>query len=171
MEIGNEDGFDTAKTYDGRYTQFADAIRAKYPQLKLISTVGGKDGLGSRQPLTSRVPDLVDEHYYLNAFQMQDSATRYDTYSRSGPKIFVGEWATREGFPTTNMNAALGDAAFMTGFERNADVVQMSCYAPLFVNVSPGAMQWKSDLIGYDALTSFGSPSYWAQKMFSGKYR
>ena len=166
VEIGNEDGFDTQKTYDGRYTQFADAIRARYPRLKLISTVGGKDGLGQRQPLTSRIPDLVDEHYYQGALQMMDNAARYDSYPRTGPKIFVGEWATREGSPTTNLIAALGDAAWMTGMERNADIVTMSCYAPLFVNVSPGAMQWRSDLIGYDALTSYGSPSYWAQKIF-----
>jgi alpha-N-arabinofuranosidase len=65
------------------------------------------------------------------------------------------------------MNAALGDAAWMTGMERNSDLVVLSCYAPLFVNVNPGGMQWKSDLIGYDTLRSYGSPSYYAQKMFS----
>jgi hypothetical protein len=65
------------------------------------------------------------------------------------------------------MNAALGDAAWMTGMERNSDLVIMSCYAPLFVNVNPGGMQWRTDLIGYDALTSYGSPAYYAQKMFS----
>jgi alpha-N-arabinofuranosidase len=69
--------------------------------------------------------------------------------------------------PTTNLGCGLADAAFMTGFERNADLVEMSCYAPLFVNVNPGGMQWASDLIGYDALNSFGSPSYYTQKMFS----
>jgi alpha-N-arabinofuranosidase len=79
----------------------------------------------------------------------------------------VGEWATREGYPTTNFNSALGDAAWMTGMERNSDLVIMASYAPLFVNVNPGGMQWRSDLIGYDALTSFGSPSYHAQKLFS----
>ena len=78
-----------------------------------------------------------------------------------------GEWATREGSPTPNMNAALGDAAWMTGMERNSDIVIMSCYAPLFVNVNPGAMQWPTDLIGYDALNSYGSPAYYAQKMFN----
>jgi len=97
---------------------------------------------------------------------MEVNAGQYDRYDRSGPRVFVGEWATREGFPTTNFNAALGDAAWMTGMERNSDLVIMSCYAPLFVNVNPGGMQWKSDLIGYDALNSFGSPSYYAQKMF-----
>lgn len=167
VEIGNEDGFDKSHSYDGRFTQFHDAIKAKYPNLQLISTVGGKDGLGSRTPIKSRVPFAFDEHYYRNAWQMEEDANHYDNYDRNSPKIFVGEWATREGAPTPNMNAALGDAAWMSGMERNSDHVIMSCYAPLFVNVNPGAMQWKSDLVGYDALNSYGSPSYYAQKMFS----
>ena len=98
---------------------------------------------------------------------------KYDTYSRTNEsKIFCGEWATRVGSPTPNMAGALGDGAWMTCMERNSDIVLLSCYAPLFVNVSqltgPGrSMQWSSDLIGYDALTSYGSPSYYAQQMFS----
>ena len=167
VEIGNEDGFDKQKTYDGRYTQFHDAIKAKYPQIKLISTVNGKDWLSQLQKLTSRVPDLVDEHYYYNVMEMLNDASRYDSYERGGPKVFIGEWATREGEPTTNLYSALADAAFMAGMERNADVVEMSCYAPLLVNVNPGGMQWPSDLIGYDVQSSYGSPSYHMQKMFS----
>lgn len=167
IEIGNEDAFDKSGSYESRFTQFYDAIRAKYPQLKIISTVGGKDPLGGRFPAPARTPDALDEHYYRSAWQMEEDAAHYDSYSRTGPGIFVGEWATREGNPTTNFNAALGDAAWMAGMERNADVVVMSCYAPLFVNVNPGGMQWKSDLIGYNSLSSFGSPSYYAQKMFN----
>ena len=167
IEIGNEDGFDLSGSYGARYVQFYDAIKAKYPQLQIISTVGGKDPLGARFPAPAGKTEIVDEHYYRNAWQMEDNAGQYDHYDRSGPRIFVGEWATREGDPTTNFNAALGDAAWMTGMERNSDLVIMSCYAPLFVNVNPGGMQWKSDLIGYDALNSYGSPSYYAQKMFS----
>src|SRR6266480_1481426 len=98
---------------------------------------------------------------------MFEEARHYDKTDRNGPKIFVGEWATREGSPTPNFGAALGDAAFMTGLERNSDVVIMSAYAPLFVNVNPGGMQWSSDLIGYDALNSYGSPSYYVQVMFA----
>ena len=86
---------------------------------------------------------------------------------RKGPKIFVGEWATREGTPTPNFGSALGDAAFMTGLERNSDLVVMAAYAPLFVNVNPGGMQWSTDLIGYDALNSYGSPAYHAQVIFA----
>lgn len=167
VEIGNEDGFDKKKTYDGRYTQFHDAIKAKYPQLKLISTVNGKDWLGQQQKVTSRVPDLVDEHYYYKPMQMMHDAARYDSYERKGPKVFIGEWASQEGEPTTDLHSALADAAFMTGMERNADVVEMACYAPLLVNANPGGVQWRYNLVGYDAQASYGSPSYYAQKMFS----
>jgi alpha-N-arabinofuranosidase len=168
VEIGNEDGFDRSGSYEKRFDQFATAIRARFPQLKLISTVGGKkDWLSGRFSVPQAHPDVVDEHYYRNAIEMEEMATLYDTADRHGPKIFVGEWASREGYPTTNLNAALGDAAFLTGLERNSDLVIMSCYAPLFVNVNPGGMQWRSDLIGYNALTSYGSPSYHVQKLFS----
>jgi alpha-N-arabinofuranosidase len=84
-----------------------------------------------------------------------------------GPLIFVGEWATLDGEPTTNFNAALGDAAWMTGMERNSDLVIMSCYAPLLVNINPGGRQTRYNLIGYDALHAYGSPSYYAQALFS----
>lgn len=167
VEIGNEDGFDKSGSYDGRFAQFYDAIKAKYPKLLCIATAGGKDSLGQRVKVSLRTPDAFDEHYYRNAGEMEEDAAHYDSYDRKGPKTFVGEWATREGAPTTNLNAALGDAAWMTGMERNSDVVVLASYAPLFVNVNPGGMQWKSDLIGYDALTSYGSPSYYAQKMFN----
>ncbi|MES1228044.1 MAG: alpha-L-arabinofuranosidase C-terminal domain-containing protein, partial [Armatimonadota bacterium] len=92
---------------------------------------------------------------------------RYDKQDRSGPKIFVGEWATIEGYPTPNFHAALSDAAFLMGLERNSDLVVMEGYAPLMVNVNPGAWQWVSNLIGFDSLRSFGSPSYYVQTMFA----
>ncbi len=157
VEIGNEDQFDKAKTYEGRYAQFYKAIKAKYPEMQIIATM----------PINEMRPDVVDDHYYKRERGMFEEARHYDNTDRKGPKIFVGEWATREGSPTTNFGGALGDAAFMTGMERNSDIVIMSAYAPLFVNVSPGGMQWSSDLIGYDALNSYGSPSYYAQVMFA----
>ncbi len=163
VEIGNEDFFDRSGSYDARFAQFYDAIKARYPKLRIIATT----------KVQSRVPDLLDEHYYRSREDMQLHALDYDKYSRTNnTKIFCGEWATRVGSPTPNMAGALGDAAWMTGMERNSDVVVLSCYAPLFVNVSqltgPGrSMQWSTDLIGYDALASYGSPAYYAQKMFS----
>jgi alpha-N-arabinofuranosidase len=91
----------------------------------------------------------------------------YDDASRTGPKVFVGEWATRSGSPTPNFGDALGDAAWMTSMERNSDLIVMASYAPLLVNVNPGASQWATDLIGYDAFHSYGSPSYYAQCLFA----
>jgi alpha-N-arabinofuranosidase len=110
---------------------------------------------------------VIDDHYYRRAQEFYQDVHHYDQTDRNGPKIFVGEWATREGSPTPNFGAALGDAAWMTGMERNSDIVIMASYAPLLVNVNPGGMQWESDLIGYDAINSYGSPSYYAQVMFS----
>ena len=118
-------------------------------------------------PVKGMTPDVVDDHYYKREQGMFEESRHYDNTDRNGPKIFVGEWATREGSPTPNFGAALGDAAFLTGLERNSDVVVMSAYAPLFVNVNPGGMQWSSDLIGYDALSSYGSPRYYTQVMFA----
>ena len=172
VEVGNEDWFDRSGSYDGRFTQFREAIEKKYPQLICISTIA--DAQYPALKVTSgKKPAVLDEHYYRNSWAMWENASQYDKYDRKGPKIFVGEWATREGAPTTNLNAALGDAAWMTGMERNSDLIIMSCYAPLFVNVNtatataPKAWQWDSDLIGYNALNSFGSPSYYVQKLFS----
>jgi alpha-N-arabinofuranosidase len=166
VEVGNEDNFDRAGggTYEERYKDFYTAIKAKYPELQIIATTR----------VRGMKADVQDDHYYRNARQMWAMSRIYDKTDRNGPKIFVGEWATREGRPTPNMNAALGDAAFLTGLERNSDLVVMSCYAPLFVNVSDwenpdqtkASMQWPSDLIGYDALGAYGSPSYYVQKMF-----
>jgi alpha-L-arabinofuranosidase len=156
VEIGNEDQFDKSGTYNDRYTQFYKAIKAKYPDLQLIATTR----------VTSVKPDVIDDHYYLSAQQFFNDVHHYDHTDRNGPKIFVGEWATMEGTPTPNFEAALGDAAWMTGMERNSDIIIMASYAPLFVNLNPMAMQWTPDLIGYNALESYGSPSYYAQVMF-----
>jgi alpha-L-arabinofuranosidase len=172
VEIGNEDWFDRSGSYEGRFNQFRDAIEKKYPGLICISTIADAQ-YPDLKVKTGKKPTVLDEHYYRNSWDMWANASQYDKYDRNGPKIFVGEWATREGAPTTNLNAALGDAAWMTGMERNSDLIIMSCYAPLFVNVNtatstaPKAWQWDSDLIGYNALNSFGSPSYYVQKLFS----
>jgi len=161
IEIGNEDYLDKSGSYPARYAQFAEALHKRYPQYKLIATDGNSE-------YETRVhPDISDEHYYKSPADMMDLVHHYDKASRSGPKIFVGEWATREGVPTPDFGAALGDAAWMTGMERNSDIVIMASYAPLFVNVNPGGLQWDTDLIGYNTLTSYGSPSYYAQVLFS----
>ncbi len=172
VEVGNEDWFDRSGSYEGRFVQFYDAIKARYPHLKVISSMGHE-----QRPevwVKGRLPDLVDEHFYRNQQDMEVNFNQYDKRSRATneSKVFCGEWATRVGSPTPNMAGALGDAVWMCGMERNSDLVIMECFAPLFVNVSQltgngRSMQWESDLIGYDALNSYGSPSYYVETMFA----
>jgi alpha-L-arabinofuranosidase len=178
VEVGNEDFFDKSGSYDLRFAQFSKAIKDRYPSLKLISSVGFEQPEARR--VRSVTPDVVDEHYYrtVDTF-LKMSRGHYEKYDRKGAEIFVGEWGayetpfepwnerSRKEAPTPNMRAALGDAAFMTQMEKNSDIVVMHTYAPLLVNVSPGARQWRPNLIGYDALRVYGSPSYHAFKMFS----
>jgi alpha-L-arabinofuranosidase len=178
VEVGNEDFFDRSGSYDQRFAQFNTAIKARYPQLQVISTVGFEHP--ENQRVRSVTPDVVDEHYYRTVEAFLNAARgHYEKYDRKGPKIFVGEWGayetpfepwnarSRGEAPTPNMRAAIGDAAWMTQMERNADVVIMHGYAPLLVNVNPGARQWRPNLIGYDALHVYGSPSYHAIKLFA----
>jgi alpha-L-arabinofuranosidase len=158
IEIGNEDWFDNSGAYDGRFTQIFRAIKAKYPNLLCIA---------SARSVHSVTPDLYDDHGYPHPQDMLRMVNRYDHYSPDQPKVFFGEWATQDGKPTPTMRAALCDAAWLTGLQRDCDTVQMNCYAPLLVNVNPGAWQWPTNLIGYNATSSFGSPSYYAQAMYS----
>ena len=156
LEIGNENG---GSYYNDRYALFYDAIKSNYPAIHLIASVWG--GIP-----TSRPVEIQDEHYYSSPATFISYATKYDSYSRGGPKVFVGEYAVTSGFGTYgNLAAALGEAAFMTGMERNSDIVQMASYAPLFANVN--GTQWHPDLIYYDNSRSFGTPSYYVQQMFS----
>lgn len=169
VEIGNEDQYDRSGNYDARYTQFHDAIKAKYPRIQLIA---------SCRQVKSCTPDLVDDHFYPKAERFYKDLNHYDLGNRDPkrPKVFVGEWATVESPgllarnevpPTPNFGSALSDAAWMTGLERNSDLVLMHCYAPLFVNVNPGGRQWSINLIGYNNLESYGSPSYYAWVLFA----
>lgn len=161
IEVGNEDWLDHSGSYKERWPQFARALHTKYPQYKLIATapVKATDKLEEA--------DVVDDHYYKHTADMLDFTKHYDDAPRTGPKIFVGEWATLAGTPTPNFGAALADSAWMTSMERNSDLIIMSAYAPLLVNVNPQGSQWGTNLIGYDAATSFGSPSYYAQVLFA----
>ena len=178
VEIGNEDWFDKSKSYDARFAQFHDAIKAKYPQLKTISTLG--DDQPAASWVKSRKPDMIDGHYYRSADEFLRMSPGYaKKYDRHGPEIFVGEWAAYETSfppwdkqsknepPTPNLKAAIGDGVFMAAMERNSDLIKMQCYAPMLVNVNPGGRQWRPNLIGYDAISAYGSPSYYAIQMFS----
>ena len=150
--IGNENW---GPLYEERYARFYDAIKARYPQIQLIATA----------PVKSRPIDILDEHYYSTPEWFILNASLYDRYDRTGPKIFVGEYAVTAKCGTGNLRAAIAEAAFMTGIERNADIVVMAAYAPLFVNVNDRA--WNPDLIGFDSARCYGTPSYYVQQLFS----
>ena len=171
LGIGNEQW---GPQYFERYALFEKAIKAKYPDIKLVSGTGpGPDDdlfKYARGALKNLNPYVVDEHYYRPPVWFRENATRYDNYDRNGYKVFAGEYAAQSvytGSPNNknNWECALSEAAFMTGLERNADVVYMSSYAPLFAHVD--AWQWTPDLIWFNNLISFGTTSYYVQKMFS----
>lgn len=155
IEIGNENG---GPVYHERYRAFYDAIKARYPDLKLIANVW--NGTPKDRPL-----DLIDEHYYSNPGFFQAQANRYDGYQRGGTQIYVGEYAVTKECGQGNLAAALGEAAFMTGMERNSDVVAMCSYAPLFVN--PPWRRWNPNAIVLDQARAYGTPSYHVQCLFA----
>jgi alpha-L-arabinofuranosidase len=156
LEIGNENG---GEAYRERWPLFVKAIKAKYPDVVLVANhwQGGYP--------TSPMPEVVDEHYYNTPEFFMQQAHRYDDYDRHGPKIFVGEYAVTRNGGAGNLRAAIGEAAFMTGIERNSDIVTMACYAPLFVNINH--RRWNPDLINFDSSRAYGIPGYYVQKLFS----
>lgn len=155
LEIGNENG---GPAYHERWELFYNAIKARHPEIQLIANVWGG------YP-TNRMPEIIDEHYYNHPEFFMGQAHRYDTYRRDGPKVFVGEYAVTSGAGLGNLRGAIGEAAFMTGLERNSDVVIMAAYAPLFVNTNH--KRWPINLINFDSARAFGLPSYYVQKLFS----
>jgi alpha-L-arabinofuranosidase len=169
--VGNEQW---GEQYVERYKVFQDAIRAKYPDVKIVSSVGPSPDGELFEFLNPRIrglkADIIDEHYYKPPEWFKENARRYDNYDRNGPKIFAGEYAAQSRAIASpdnrnNWQCALSEAAFMTGLERNADVVTMTSYAPLFAHTD--AWQWTPDLIWFDNLRSYGTPNYYVQKLFS----
>jgi alpha-L-arabinofuranosidase len=171
LGIGNENW---GPQYLERLALFQKAIKEKYPQVKLI-TSSGTDPDGARfdllnSSLRKMNVDYIDEHYYRRPEWFLQNAKRYDSYPRNGSKIFAGEWAAQSD-KTVSINnknnwlTAITEAAFMTGLERNAAVVHMASYAPLFAHVD--GWQWTPDLIWVNNLGSYGTPDYYVQKLFS----
>jgi alpha-L-arabinofuranosidase len=156
MEIGNENG---GAAYRDRWPLFVKAIKAAHPEMQLVANHW--QGGYPKDP----APDVVDEHYYNTPEFFMRQAHHYDNYDRNGPKIFVGEYAVTRNTGKGNLRGAIGEAAFMTGIERNSDVVIMASYAPLFVNLNHRA--WNPDLINFDSSRWYGLPSYYVQKLFS----
>lgn len=165
--IGNEQW---DKVYVERLEAFTKAIRAKYPNVKVVGSSGPSasgDKFDYLWPEMKRIGvDLVDEHYYMNPDWFFGNASRYDNYDRKGPKVFAGEYASHDHSTKKDNNflAALSEAAFMTGLERNADVVHLATYAPLFAHVD--AWQWNPDLIWFDNLRMMRTPNYYVQQMY-----
>ena len=153
-----------------RLKKFNDALRAKYPTLKLIGTTGPNSEGWDFDLLQPRMKelkvDLYDEHYYRNEQWFLSHGLRYDSYDRKGPRVFAGEYACHgKGKKWNHFETSLYEAAHMTGIERNADIVHMATYAPLFAHVE--GWQWRPDAIWYDNLRSFKSVSYYVQQLFA----
>ena len=165
--VGNEQW---GPEYVERLEPFIKAIRAKYPNIKIIGSSGpnseGKEFDYLWPEMTRLKADLVDEHFYRPESWFLSQGARYDNYDRKGPKVFAGEYACHgRGKKYNHYNAALLEAAFMTGLERNADVVHMATYAPLFAHVE--GWQWRPDMIWYDNNNSVRTASYYVQQLFS----
>ncbi len=158
LEIGNENG---GPDYLERWPLLVNAIQAKYPYIQFIANTDLRGRPGPKDP----APTIVDEHYYETPEAFMRRADQYDKYDRKGPKIIIGEYAVTEKCGLGNLRAAIGEAAFMTGLERNSDVVVMASYAPLLVNLNHRA--WNPDLINFDTAGWYGLPGYYVQKMFA----
>ena len=167
IAIGNEQW---GPEYIERLEPFVQAIRKKYPEIKIVGGSGPNsegDQFKYLWPEMTRLKaDLVDEHFYRNENWFLNQGTRYDNYDRKGPKVFAGEYACHgNGKKFNHFNASLMEAAFMTGLERNADIVHMATYAPLFAHYE--GWQWRPDLIWYDNLQTVRSSSYYVQKLYA----
>jgi alpha-N-arabinofuranosidase len=169
--VGNEQW---DEQYIERYKEFEKVLKSKHPEIKIIS--GSGPGASGRlfdyawNELKKLSPALIDEHYYMPPDWFLKNAGRYDNYDRKGIKVFAGEYAAHGSEATESESrnswySALAEAAFMTGLERNAEVVNMASYAPLLAHVE--AWQWRPDLIWFDNLNSIGTPNYYVQKIFS----
>lgn len=152
IEIGNEN---FGPDYETRYLRFWEVLNDRHPEIRLITNA----------PVAGAPMEILDEHYYPDPSFFLSNWTKYDGYDRKGPGIYVGEYACTQGCGKGNLAAAIGEAGFMVGMERNADVVTMSSYAPLFVNVNDRT--WNPDAINFDNTGCYGTPSYHVQAMFA----
>lgn len=171
LGVGNEQW---GGQYIERYARFAKVLKEQHPEIMLVSAAGPDPADGRFEFAWSKLrelnADIIDEHCYARPDWFRNNTHRYDHYDRNGPKVFMGEYAAQSvGIVSTknrnNLECALAEAAYMTGLERNADVVRMASYAPLFANVD--AWQWTPDLIWVDSLQVYNTPNYYVQQLFS----
>ena len=171
LGVGNEQW---GQQYIDRYARFAKALKEKYPDLELVSAAGPDPGDKrfdfAWSNLRALHADIIDEHCYAKPEWFFANSHRYDNYDRNGPKVFMGEYAAQSDCTVSVKNrntlgCALAEAAYMTGLERNADVVRMASYAPLFANTE--AWQWTPDLIWVNSLQLYATPNYYVQQLFA----
>jgi len=171
LGIGNEQW---GPQYIERYAKFAEVLKAKHPDIALVSAAGPSPDDDRFKFLWPKLrelrADIIDEHSYAKPAWFLDGAHRYDNYDRNGPKVFMGEYAAQSDHTVSvknrnNFECALAEAAFLTGLERNADVVRMASYAPLFAHVD--AWQWTPNLIWTDNLRTLRTPNYHVQSLFA----
>ncbi|MCM1108652.1 MAG: carbohydrate binding domain-containing protein [Clostridium sp.] len=167
LAIGNEQW---GEFYFKRLKPFVEAVRKAHPEIKIIGTSGpdseGKNFDLGWEAMKEQKADLVDEHFYRPIDWFKNSMNRYDDYDRKGPKVFAGEYACHDrGKKWNHAGASIYEAAFMTTLERNADVVHMATYAPLFAHVD--GWQWRPDMIWFDNLRSARTASYYVQQMYA----
>ncbi|HEV8287253.1 MAG TPA: alpha-L-arabinofuranosidase C-terminal domain-containing protein [Chitinophagaceae bacterium] len=161
VEVGNEQ---VGPRYSRRYNWFYDAIKKKYPQIKIVASMGIGD-INRRTLDSMKKVDFADEHAYKAAYWSVRNYDHFDNYKRGDWDMYVGEYATNSGVGSGNMLAAVNDAVYIMAMERNGDLVKMSSYAPLFVNVND--VDWPVNLINFNASKSFARISYYAIKMFN----
>ncbi len=166
IAIGNEQW---GEGYVQRMVEFLKILRKKHPEIKIIGTAGPSPEGEKFDYLWSKMKelqvDMVDEHYYRSPEWFLENAKRYNNYDRKGPKVFAGEYAAHDKNRENNLRSALAEAAFMTGLERNADIVHMATYAPLFAHIE--AWQWKPDMIWFDNLSVVKTPNYYIQQLYA----
>lgn len=164
--IGNEQW---GAEYPERLRLFVKALRSRYPEILIVGSSGPSaegEQFDYLWPEMKKLKvDLVDEHYYKSPEWFLANAGRYDSYDRKGPKVFAGEYASHHSSRDNNFISALSEAAFMTGLERNADIVHLATYAPLFAHID--GWQWKPDLIWFDNLSHVLTPNYYVQQLYA----
>ena len=169
LEIGNENNQDNpsqqSDRYYERFKKFKDAVLTKYPNMHLIGNVAAW-GTDDPKWKSRESVELVDEHYYRNPAWFANNFNKYDAYDRRGPKVYAGEYAVTSGFGNMgSLNAALGEAVYMMGIEKNSDIVTMASYAPIFANLNN--RKWAPDMIQFTSDRAFGTPSYYVQSMMA----
>lgn len=174
LSVGNEQWETQYLDMKHRYERFEQAIHAKYPEIRLLGTAGPfmecsitEDAWKYYREKAKENPEFcyaVDEHYYVSPEWLYEHVTMYDSYPRD-VAVFAGEYAAHTTLRENSMESALAEAALLTGIEKNADVVKLASYAPLFNRI--GHSQWKPDMIWFDDSRVYLTPNYYVQKLFA----